>query len=76
MEDFFHVDHLLHDFRLVHISWNPIEHERIDIGFEFVGLDGGVDRFFPKLDRDFVGDELALARVFEESFADLGAGVD
>src|SRR5256885_6202139 len=25
MEDFFHVDHLLHDFCLVHISCNPIE---------------------------------------------------
>jgi hypothetical protein len=76
VEDFPHIDHLLHNLCLVHISWNPIEHERIDIGFEFVGLDRGIDRFFPKLDRDFIGDELAFARVFEKSLADLGAGVD
>src|SRR6478609_11504014 len=53
------------------ISWNPIEHESVDVRFEFVGVDRGVDRFFPKLDRDFVGHELAFAGIFEKSFADV-----
>ena len=69
MEDFLDVDHVLHDFRLTDISGNAVKHESIDIGLEFVSLDRGVDGFFPKLDRDLVGHELAFAGVFEKGHA-------
>ena len=49
VEDFSNVDHVLHDFRLTDISRNAVKHESIDIGFEFVSLDRGVDGFFQKL---------------------------
>jgi len=55
MKDFFHVDHLLHDFCLAHISWNPIEHESVDVRLEFVGVDGGVFRVTEDLHRRFGG---------------------
>ena len=76
VKHFFHVDHLLHDLGLVHVPWNAVEHERVDVGFEFVRVDRGVDRLFPELDRDVVRNELAFARVFEKRLADLGARVD
>ena len=67
VENFFHVDHLLHDLGLGDISRNPVEHERVDVRLEFVRVDRGVDRFFPKLDRDFIGHELAFARVIQKA---------
>src|SRR5689334_18149201 len=69
MKDFSDVDHVLHDFCLADISWNAIQHESIDIGFEFVRFDRSVDSFFPKLYRDLVRHELPFARIFEKGLA-------
>ena len=69
MEDFADVDHVLHDFCLIDISWNAVKHESIDIRFEFVSFDRSVDGFFPKLHRNLVGYELAFAGVFEKGLA-------
>ena len=76
VEDFFHVDHLIHDLRLADIARNAVEHENVDIGFKFVCIDRGIDPRLPELDRDFIGHEFAFARVFEKSAADLGARID
>src|SRR2546423_5197366 len=76
MKDFFNIDQLLHDLRLRHISGNPVEHEDVDVGFEFVGVDCGNDRFLPKLNRDVVRNELPFAGIFEKSFAYFAASVD
>lgn len=76
MKYFLHVDFLIHDLRLADISRNTIEDENIDVGFELVRVDCGVDRFFPKLHRDVIGDELTLARIFEKCLTHFGARID
>src|SRR5207244_11254901 len=76
VENFFHFDQLAHDFGLIHISRNPVEHENVDVRLELVGVDRGIDRFFPKFDRNVVRNELAFAGVFEKRFTDFAAGVD
>src|SRR5207237_6837484 len=67
MKDLLHVDQLIHDFGLPDISWNPIEHQHIDVGFEGMRVHGRIDLRFPQLDGDFIRDELAFARVLEKS---------
>src|SRR5262245_51520134 len=76
MEHLLHVDHVIHDFGLTHVSGNPIQYERVDVRLELVRVYGRVDRLPPKLHRDFVGNELAFARILKEGFADLCACVD
>ena len=76
MKDFSDVDHVTHDFCLTDISWNAVQHESIDIGFEFVPFDRGVDGFFPKLYRDLVRHELPFAGVFEKGLAYICSRVD
>ena len=36
MEHLLHVDHFIHDFGLAKVSWNPVEHQRVDIRLELV----------------------------------------
>ena len=76
MENFLHVDQLVHDLGLADISRDAVEHENVDVGFEVMAIDRGVDSRLPELDRDFVRNELAFAGVFQKSAADLGARVD
>ena len=76
MEHFLHVDHLIHDFGLTDVPGNSVEHERVDVRLELVRLHRRVDRLSPKLHCDFVRNELAFARVFQEGFADFRARVD
>src|ERR1041385_8222506 len=76
MEDSFHIDHLLHYFGLGDVSRDAVEHENVDVWFEFVGFDRGIDCFLPELDRDLVRHELPFAGVIEECFADFAACVN
>src|SRR5215831_1115057 len=76
MKNFFHVDHVFHDLRLLDVSRNSVEHENVDVGFEFMSINRGINRYLPKLDRDVVRHELTFARVFEKRFADWRASVD
>src|SRR5262249_14197343 len=76
VKDLFHIDHFVHDLGLTDIPGNTIEHENIDIGFEFVGFDRGVDPCLPQLDRDIVGNKLAFAREFKEGATDFGPGIE
>jgi hypothetical protein len=76
MKNFLHIDPLLHDSGLAYVPRYAVEHKNIDIGFEFVGVDSGVNCFLPKFDRYVVGDELASARVFQKGLTDFGARVD
>ena len=76
MENFFHVDHFLHDLGLADISRNSVEDENVDVRLELVRVLGRIDRFFPKFDRDVIRDQLAFAGIFEERFANLAARVD
>ena len=76
MKNSLHVNHFVHDLGLIDVSGDSIKHENIDVGFEFVRIDGSSDCFFPKFDRDLVGYELAFARIFEKGFADFCACID
>ena len=76
MEDFFYIDHFIHDLGLADIARNAVEHEDVDIWLEFVRIDCGVDPGLPKLDRDIVRHEFAAAGIFKKGAADLGARVE
>src|SRR5205807_5689748 len=76
MKNFFNVNHVTHDFRLVYVSRNSVEDQNVDVGFKFVRVDCGIDCFFPKLDRDVVGNEVSFARIFEKCFTDSRPRVD
>src|SRR5437868_11006964 len=76
MENFSHVNHLLHDLCLIHVPRNAIQHQSVDIWLKFVSIDRGINRFLPKLDRNLVGNELAFTRVLEEGFAYGCPGID
>src|SRR5437899_12622740 len=76
MKHFFHVDHSIHDLGLAKISWNTVQHQRVDVRLELVRFHGGIDCLSPKFHCDVIRDELAFARVFKECFADLCARVD
>src|SRR5437773_8666613 len=76
MKNFFHVDELPHDLGLIHIPRNAVEHEDVDVRFEFVRVHRGIDRFFPKFDSNVVWNELAFARVFQKRFPDFCARID
>src|SRR5215471_18945642 len=58
------------------VSRNSVEHENVDVWFELVGVNRGINRHLPKLDRDVVRHELTFARIFEKRFADWRASVD
>lgn len=70
------VDHLLNveavgeHARLVAIARDAVEHEAVGLGLETSGGDELLDLLRPEVDRDVVGDERALAGVFEEGHAD------
>ena len=70
-EDF---EGFLEDFGLAAVSGDAIEHEEVLEGVEDAGLGFGFDVLAPEADGEFVGDELALAGVFEESAAKIGIG--
>src|SRR5438552_8105155 len=76
MKHFFYVDHFLHDFGLADIPRNAVEHERIDVRFKLVRLHRRIDRLPPEFNGDLIRNELTLARVFKEGFANLGTRVD
>src|SRR5262249_34460715 len=76
VKNFFNIDHVSHDLRLLYVPRNPFEHENVDIRFKLVRVHRRGDRFLPKFDRDVVRDELAFARIFEERFPERCAGVD
>src|SRR5438105_14924606 len=76
MEDFLYVDHLLHDLGLAQVSRDAVKDEDVDVRFEFMCVHCGMDRLFPKFDRDVVWDELAFARIFEERFANFRARIN
>ena len=76
MENFLHVDHLLHDFRLAYVPRDAVEHENVDVRFEFVRVHGRINRFFPEFDRNFIRYELAFAGVVQKCFAHFRARVD
>src|SRR5262249_33427699 len=61
---------------LANVSWNPIQHQRIDVGLELVSIYRRIDRLSPKLHCDIVGHELAFTRILKEGFADFCARVD
>jgi hypothetical protein len=58
------------DFSLVRIAGNAIQHKRICLGMESPRSRAVVDEIPPKLDRRFVRNQLALARVLQECLAD------
>src|SRR5215831_16646842 len=76
MENRFHIYDLIHDSCLADIARDTIQNEDIDVGFEFVGLDGSVDARLPKFDRDLIRHQLPLAGVFQESSTHLGSRVE
>ncbi len=76
MENFLHIDQLIHDFGLADIPRDAVEHENIDVRFELMCVDGGVDRFLPEFDSDVIRHELTSAGVFQKRLADFRARVD
>src|SRR4029077_1789016 len=64
------------DFGLAKVSRNPVQHQGVDVRLELVRFHGRIDCLVPKFHRDIVRDELALAGVVKECFADLCARVD
>ena len=75
MEHLLHVDHVIHDLGLTHVSWNSVQYERVDVRLELVRVYGRIDRLPPKLHCDIVRNELAFARILKEGFAYLCARV-
>src|SRR5689334_10780139 len=76
MKHFLYVDHVLHDFGLAKVSWNPIQDQGVDVRLELVRVHGRFDSLSPKQYCDIVRHQLPFAGVFEECFADLRARVD
>src|SRR4029077_14831114 len=76
VENFLHVDHLFHDLRLTYVPRDAIEHEDIDVRFEFVRVHRRIDRFFPEFHGNLIRHELAFTGVFQKCFAHFGARVD
>src|SRR5215831_18826439 len=76
MKDLLHVNHVFHDFGLANVSWNPIQYQSVDVRLELVRFHRRIYCLSPQFHCDVVRNELALARVFEESFADLCSRVD
>src|SRR3954452_14187997 len=76
MKHFFHIDHVIHDPGLAKISWNPVQHEGVDVRLELVRVYRRIDRFAPKLYGDVIRHELAFARILKKGFADFCTRVD
>src|SRR5207247_11211228 len=76
MEPLLHVDHVIHDLGLTHVSGNPVQYQRVDVRLELVRVYGRIDRLPPKLHCDIVRNELAFARILKKGFTDLCARVD
>jgi hypothetical protein len=76
MENAAHVELGTEDLGLVAIAGDAVEHEEIDVGLESTGVDHRVDLRRPEADADVVWDELALARIMKEGFAEVGTHID
>src|SRR5262249_21968037 len=76
MKHLLYINHVIHDLRLPNVSGNSVEYQRIDVRFEFMSFYSCIDRLSPKLHCDVVRNQLPLARIFEEGFADFCARVD
>lgn len=68
------IEGFVQDFGLRPISGQAIEYEEMVGGIKEAGLGFGLDVFAPETDGELVGDEPALARVVEESAAEVGFG--
>ena len=76
MKHLLHIDHVIHDPGLSNVSWNPVQHQRVDVRLELVRFYRRVDRLSPKLHRDIIWHQPAFARILKEGFADFSARVD
>src|SRR5207245_10180792 len=76
MKHLLHIDHVIHDPGLGNVSWNPVQHQRVDVRLELVRFYRRVDRLSPKLHRDIIWHQPAFARILKEGFADFSARVD
>src|SRR5438874_6749931 len=76
MKDLLHVYHFIHDSGLAKVSWNAVEHQCVDVGFEFVCFHRSIDCLSPQLHRDMIRNKLTFAGVFQECFAHLCTRVD
>jgi hypothetical protein len=76
MENLPHVDEWLEELCLGDIARNAVEYEKIDVRAELMSFHAVLNAYAPKLDCDFVRDELAFTGVLDESLAEGGAGID
>ncbi len=75
MEDPANLNMHLHEDGLGDITWDAVENEVITIGLELAGINRLSDRLMPESDGHLVGNELSLARIFEEFRTQLAGGV-
>src|SRR4029453_5473171 len=76
MKHLLHVDQIIHDLGLSHVSGDSVQYERVDVGLELMSIYRRIDRLSPKFHGDIVRNELAFARILKEGFADFCARCD
>src|SRR5438874_968126 len=70
MEDLLHVDQPFHEFRLIDITRDAVEHQSVNVRFEFRLQYLRLNLCSPKFDREIVRNEQPLAGVLDELLAE------